>query len=143
MNLVEGATHNTNNYNNMGLFSRYSSTAALLSAALILLASCCEDVDGFTTTQRAADSMNRKKSNSVAGISTPTKTASMQLYMIGSSTSLVPKIAIKAATGVVSTALAGTAVVKLFLDKPSRTYGSGTVAQEYDEWTEEGILEYY
>merc|ERR1711966_358044 len=37
----------------------------------------------------------------------------------------------------------GTGFVKLFLDKPSRTYGSGTVAQEYDEWTEEGILEYY
>jgi hypothetical protein len=36
-------------------------------------------------------------------------------------------------------------MVKLVLDKPSRTrtYGEGTVADEYDEWTEEGILEYY
>ena len=41
-------------------------------------------------------------------------------------------------------------VVKSLLDKPSRAYvegpgeGSvGTVGQEYDAWTEEGILEYY
>jgi MPBQ/MSBQ methyltransferase len=45
------------------------------------------------------------------------------------------------------TAAAGTAVVKLILDKPSRTYSatenSNTVAQEYDAWADDGILEYY
>jgi ubiquinone/menaquinone biosynthesis C-methylase UbiE len=32
---------------------------------------------------------------------------------------------------------------KAYFDKPSRTYGDGTVAKEYDEWTQDGILEYY
>jgi MPBQ/MSBQ methyltransferase len=45
------------------------------------------------------------------------------------------------------TAAAGTAVVKFILDKPSRTYSatenSNTVAQEYDAWADDGILEYY
>lgn len=45
------------------------------------------------------------------------------------------------------TAAAGTAVVKLVLDRPSRTYSatenSNTVAQEYDAWADDGILEYY
>lgn len=63
--------------------------------------------------------------------------------MVASPQTLVPKLAIKVAAVTLSAALAGTGFVKLFLDKPSRTYGSGTVANEYDEWTEEGILEYY
>lgn len=57
--------------------------------------------------------------------------------------SVVPKVAIKATAAVAAVALAGTAGVKLVLDKPSRTYGEGTVGDEYDEWTEDGILEYY
>lgn len=49
----------------------------------------------------------------------------------------------KAAAPVVATAVvAGAGLVKL-LDRPSRTYGDGTVAKEYDEWTQDGILEYY
>jgi len=39
--------------------------------------------------------------------------------------------------------VAGTAVVKLVLDRPSRTYGNETVGDEYDAWTADGILEYY
>ena len=37
------------------------------------------------------------------------------------------------------------AALKWALDKPSRAYkdGDGTVGNEYDAWTEEGILEYY
>ena len=58
-------------------------------------------------------------------------------------TPLLQKAAVKAGVVLGSAALAGTGVVKLVLDKPSRTYGEGTVAEEYDEWTEEGILEYY
>ena len=53
------------------------------------------------------------------------------------------KIAVKAGVAAASAALAGTGIVKFYLDRPSRTYGDGTVAKEYDEWTEEGILEYY
>ena len=57
--------------------------------------------------------------------------------------SVVPKIAIKATAAIATVALAGTAGVKLVLDRPSRTYGEGTVGDEYDSWTEDGILEYY
>jgi MPBQ/MSBQ methyltransferase len=57
---------------------------------------------------------------------------------------LLQKVTVKAgAVAVGAAALAATGIVKLVLDKPSRTYGEGSVAQEYDEWTEEGILEYY
>ena len=57
--------------------------------------------------------------------------------------SVVPKIAIKATAAIATVALAGTVGVKLVLDRPSRTYGEGTVGDEYDSWTEDGILEYY
>lgn len=42
-------------------------------------------------------------------------------------------------------ALAVAAAVKYILDKPSRTYqaGENTVGKEYNDWTDEGILEYY
>jgi MPBQ/MSBQ methyltransferase len=56
---------------------------------------------------------------------------------------VLPKLALKGAAVVASAVLASTGVVKLVLDRPSRTYGEGSVAQEYDEWTSEGILEYY
>uniref|UniRef100_A0A7S1BFP4 Methyltransferase type 11 domain-containing protein n=1 Tax=Corethron hystrix TaxID=216773 RepID=A0A7S1BFP4_9STRA len=46
---------------------------------------------------------------------------------------------------VVAAAAGGTAffVAKNILDRGSRKYGSGTVAAEYDAWTQDGILEYY
>eukprot|EP00562_Extubocellulus_spinifer_P030279 CAMPEP_0178707070 /NCGR_PEP_ID=MMETSP0699-20121125/15792_1 /TAXON_ID=265572 /ORGANISM="Extubocellulus spinifer, Strain CCMP396" /LENGTH=394 /DNA_ID=CAMNT_0020355009 /DNA_START=177 /DNA_END=1361 /DNA_ORIENTATION=- len=40
-------------------------------------------------------------------------------------------------------AVAGTVGVKLILDRPSRKYEDGSVAREYDAWTQDGILEYY
>ena len=40
-------------------------------------------------------------------------------------------------------AVVGTAGVKLILDRPSRKYEDGSVAREYDAWTQDGILEYY
>lgn len=43
-------------------------------------------------------------------------------------------------------AAVGTAAVvagKVILDRPSRTYEEGSVAREYDAWTQDGILEYY
>lgn len=48
--------------------------------------------------------------------------------------------ALKIAAGA---AIAGTAFVKGYLDKPSRTYEEGSVAREYDAWADDGILEYY
>ena len=47
------------------------------------------------------------------------------------------------AAAVAATAVIGTAGVKFILDKPSRTYEDGSVAREYDAWTQDGILEYY
>ncbi|KAL3798673.1 hypothetical protein HJC23_004424, partial [Cyclotella cryptica] len=47
------------------------------------------------------------------------------------------------ATAAAGTALATTAAVKFYLDRPSRTYSETSVAREYDEWTQDGILEYY
>jgi MPBQ/MSBQ methyltransferase len=63
--------------------------------------------------------------------------------MAAPGTTLLPKLAIKGAAIVASAVLASTGFVKLVLDRPSRSYGEGSVAQEYDEWAEEGILEYY
>jgi MPBQ/MSBQ methyltransferase len=57
-----------------------------------------------------------------------------------SALSITPKLIGTVAAGL---SLAGTAVVKLYLDKPSRSYGNDTVAREYDAWADDGILEYY
>lgn len=46
-------------------------------------------------------------------------------------------------TAVVAAAAVGTIGVKAILDRPSRTYEEGSVAREYDAWTQDGILEYY
>jgi MPBQ/MSBQ methyltransferase len=63
-----------------------------------------------------------------------------------STTALHVSLSTVAKTAAVTVA-ATTAVVKLVLDKPSRTYSatenSNTVAQEYDAWADDGILEYY
>jgi len=62
-------------------------------------------------------------------------------------TSSIVKVAQKAGapsvTAAVGAAIVGTIGVKAILDRPSRTYGEGTVAKEYDAWTQDGILEYY
>jgi len=119
-----------------------------LLLALVLAASC--HVEGFTTTpsvlghsgaNTAGKSINKASPATFAP--SQSSTSNTQLSMVASPQTLIPKIAIKVAAISLSAALAGTGFVKLFLDIPSRTYGSGTVANEYDEWTEEGILEYY
>mmetsp|Transcript_20009 Transcript_20009/g.28342 ORF Transcript_20009/g.28342 Transcript_20009/m.28342 type:complete len:382 (-) Transcript_20009:162-1307(-) len=48
-----------------------------------------------------------------------------------------------ATAGVAAAAAVGTIGIKAILDKPSRTYEDGSVAREYDSWTQDGILEYY
>ena len=49
------------------------------------------------------------------------------------------------ATVGVAAAAAGVAGmgIKAALDRPSRAYEAGSVAREYDAWTQDGILEYY
>lgn len=120
----------------------------IISLFLILASSC--QVEAFAPTPSVLGHGTVKASekdfyrNSLTTVA-PAKvsTSKTQISMVSSPQTLVPKIAIKVAAIALSAALAGTGFVKLFLDKPSRTYGSGTVANEYDEWTEEGILEYY
>jgi MPBQ/MSBQ methyltransferase len=63
---------------------------------------------------------------------------STELHAISIATPL--KICTAIATGIT---VVGTAIVKLYLDKPSRSYGNDTVAREYDAWADDGILEYY
>jgi MPBQ/MSBQ methyltransferase len=70
----------------------------------------------------------------------PVKRSSTELNVVAP---IVQKAAVKLGVAAATAALASTGFVKLYLDKPSRTYGEGTVADEYDAWTEEGILEYY
>mmetsp|Transcript_23726 Transcript_23726/g.50455 ORF Transcript_23726/g.50455 Transcript_23726/m.50455 type:complete len:391 (-) Transcript_23726:862-2034(-) len=120
-----------------------------ISVSLAFILASSWQVEGFTTTRPAASFSAGRSAETVAreassAMAPPQKSSSnTQLSMVASPQTLVPKIAVKAAAVALSAALAGTGFVKLFLDKPSRTYGSGTVANEYDEWTEEGILEYY
>jgi MPBQ/MSBQ methyltransferase len=72
--------------------------------------------------------------------STPSSESSTALHMVNT---IAPKLAIKATVAVATAAIASTAAIKLILDKPSRTYGTDTVAREYDAWADDGILEYY
>jgi len=69
----------------------------------------------------------------------PTPSSTTALYSAPAS------VAARAVAVVGGAALAATAGVKLVLDRPSRTYDRerNTVAQEYDAWADDGILEYY
>lgn len=56
------------------------------------------------------------------------------------------KSAIKSNPAIIPAVVAAsvaTAGVKFVLDRPSRKYEDGSVAREYDAWTQDGILEYY
>eukprot|EP00934_Nitzschia_sp_Nitz4_P007553 Nitzschia sp. Nitz4//scaffold22_size323478//178513//179723//NITZ4_000546-RA/size323478-augustus-gene-0.202-mRNA-1//1//CDS//3329543052//7543//frame0 len=49
----------------------------------------------------------------------------------------------KASVATTAAAIAGTGFAKLVLDNPSRPYKKGSVGEEYDAWTSQGIVEYY
>lgn len=118
------------------------STSTTASATLLLLALTTQLPDrscmGFSVQRPSATT--RSIAKTTTSTSTPTTT---QLDMTAQGAGVLTKLAIKGGIALASAALAGTGVVKLVLDKPSRTYGEGTVAQEYDDWADEGILEYY
>lgn len=124
--------------------SRQFSIPAVALLVTVILFFCSNNVNGFNTQSGSKYAQVKTPATFMCTSTTPSRMmSSTQLSMVASPQTLVPKIAIKVAAITLSAALAGTGFVKLFLDKPSRTYGKGTVAQEYDEWTEEGILEYY
>mmetsp|Transcript_13387 Transcript_13387/g.19700 ORF Transcript_13387/g.19700 Transcript_13387/m.19700 type:complete len:398 (-) Transcript_13387:86-1279(-) len=74
------------------------------------------------------------------------KAASVELHM-SSPAIAVGSLLTKTVRQKIPVVAAATAVavfgLRKALDKPSRTYGEGTVAKEYDAWTQDGILEYY
>jgi len=55
----------------------------------------------------------------------------------------VSNIGAPATAAVAGAAVIGTIGLKGILDRPSRKYEEGSVAREYDAWTQDGILEYY
>ncbi len=55
----------------------------------------------------------------------------------------VSSVGAPTATAIAGAAVVGTIGVKTVLDRPSRKYEDGSVAREYDAWTQDGILEYY
>jgi len=55
----------------------------------------------------------------------------------------ISKIGAPATAAITGAAVAGTIGLKVILDRPSRKYEEGSVAREYDAWTQDGILEYY
>ena len=74
-----------------------------------------------------------------------TKSSSTQLQMglASAAVKTVKNIGVPATTAVVAGAAIGAIGVKTILDRPSRKYQDGSVAREYDAWTQDGILEYY
>ena len=76
-------------------------------------------------------------------ISAPETTSSTQLSMGLGGTLVKAAKASPATAAIAGGALIGTVAVKTILDRPSRTYEDGSVAREYDAWTQDGILEYY
>lgn len=86
---------------------------------------------------------------STTSTSTTTIKSSTQLHV--SVPSVAKKIAstasnlgIPATASIAAASIAATTVgVKVILDRPSRKYEDGSVAREYDAWTQDGILEYY
>jgi len=117
----------------------YHITAARATLAALICFFSVASVSAFAPGAVAGSHRFGQKHDAAIQPSTTTTTTT-RLHM---STSLIPKVAIKATAAVAGAALAGTAAVKLVLDRPSRTYGEDTVAREYDAWADDGILEYY
>lgn len=100
-----------------------------LALFLLILSSASAFAPPSTTTASSHRALSNVKSST---------TSATALWMTAPAS-----VAVKAAAVVGTAALATTGVVKFVLDKPSRTYGSDTVAREYDAWADDGILEYY
>jgi MPBQ/MSBQ methyltransferase len=71
------------------------------------------------------------------------KSLQLQMGLASTAVKTVKNIGIPATTAVVAGAAIGAIGVKTILDRPSRKYQDGSVAREYDAWTQDGILEYY
>lgn len=67
----------------------------------------------------------------------------LQMGIKTSAIKAAKQIGVPATVAVVAGAAVGAIGVKTILDRPSRKYEDGSVAREYDAWTQDGILEYY
>mmetsp|Transcript_31020 Transcript_31020/g.44058 ORF Transcript_31020/g.44058 Transcript_31020/m.44058 type:complete len:279 (-) Transcript_31020:446-1282(-) len=68
----------------------------------------------------------------------------VRMGMLGSASKAITRAGGPVTVGAAAAAAAaGTIGVKFILDRPSRKYEEGSVAREYDAWTQDGILEYY
>ncbi len=76
-------------------------------------------------------------------INKASKSLQLQMGLASTAVKTVKNIGIPATTAVVAGAAIGAIGVKTILDRPSRKYQDGSVAREYDAWTQDGILEYY
>jgi MPBQ/MSBQ methyltransferase len=74
---------------------------------------------------------------------TTTTTTQLQMGITSSAVKAVKHFGVPATAAVVAGAAVGAIGVKTILDRPSRKYEEGSVAREYDAWTQDGILEYY
>ncbi len=110
------------------------------------LALCTGLSSGFVTPSLQGSQQSAFVSQGLVSKSDEFSSSKMELSMsIGSGViKAVTKAGVTPAVATVAAAaLVGTVGVKTILDRPSRTYGDGTVAKEYDAWTQDGILEYY
>jgi len=113
----------------------------ILTAAAII--ACSSVVSAFVPSSFPTSFVDRNYD-----VATDAKLSSMsskQLSM-GLTSSVIKtaqKINTPVSAAVAATAVLGTIGVKTILDKPSRKYEDGSVAREYDAWTQDGILEYY
>lgn len=83
------------------------------------------------------------RSISKDGSSTPSSTSQLSMGIKTEIVKATSKLGGRNTAVIAATAAVGTACIKLVLDKPSRKYENGSVAKEYDAWTQDGILEYY
>lgn len=75
--------------------------------------------------------------------SKPSSSTELQMGVASSAVKAVQKFGVPATAAVAVGAAVGAIGVKTILDRPSRKYEDGSVAREYDAWTQDGILEYY
>jgi MPBQ/MSBQ methyltransferase len=113
----------------------------ILNSSILSLFLLSNEVSSFTVNN------NNSINNNVARTSSSsTSSSSTQLQMAGGVNTIIKtanKLGGPTTAAIAATAVLGTAGVKFILDKPSRKYEDGSVAREYDAWTQDGILEYY
>jgi hypothetical protein len=77
------------------------------------------------------------------GFTSTTSTTEISMGLKTEAFKKVSQMGAPATAAVAGAAVLGTVGVKYILDRPSRKYEDGSVAREYDAWTQDGILEYY